>query len=57
MKAQEYSELLTNFDPKSEDQRKVFEKITYRYLTFNLHMRITLKHLRHKNNTTMTLFA
>ena len=34
MTAQEYSELLTNFDPKSEDQRKVFEKITYRYPYF-----------------------
>ena len=34
MTAQEYSNLLTNFDPKSEDQRKVFEKITYRYPYF-----------------------
>ncbi len=34
MTAQEYSDLLTNFDPKSEDQRKVFEKITYRYPYF-----------------------
>ena len=34
MTAQEYSDLLTNFDPKSEDQRKAFEKITYRYPYF-----------------------
>ena len=34
MTAQEYSDLLTNFDPKSEDQRKEFEKITYRYPYF-----------------------
>ena len=34
MTAQEYSDLLINFDPKSEDQRKAFEKITYRYPYF-----------------------
>ena len=34
MTAQEYSDLLNNFDPKSEEQRKVFEKITYRYPYF-----------------------
>jgi hypothetical protein len=34
MTAQEYSDLLTNFDPTSENQRKVFEKITYRYPYF-----------------------
>ena len=34
MTEQEYSDLLTNFDPKSEDQRKAFEKITYRYPYF-----------------------
>jgi len=34
MTAQEYSYLLTNFDPKSVEQRKVFEKITYRYPYF-----------------------
>ncbi|MGB1449936.1 MAG: hypothetical protein ACPG8F_08880 [Flavobacteriaceae bacterium] len=34
MKAQEYSDLITNFDPKSETHRKAFEKITYRYPYF-----------------------
>ena len=34
MTAQEYSDLLTKFDPKSESQRKAFEKITYRYPYF-----------------------
>jgi hypothetical protein len=46
MTAQEYSDLLTNFDPKSEDQRKEFEKITYRYPYFQsayLHYLKTLK--------------
>ena len=46
MTAQEYSDLLTNFDPKSEDQRKEFEKITYRYPYFQsayMHYLKTLK--------------
>ena len=34
MTAQEYSDLITHFDPKSESQRKAFEKITYRYPYF-----------------------
>ena len=34
MTAQEYSDLLSNFNPKSQDQRKEFEKITYRYPYF-----------------------
>ena len=46
MTAQEYSDLLTNFDPKSEEQRKAFEKITYRYPYFQsayVHYLKTLK--------------
>ena len=46
MTAQEYSDLLINFDPKSEDQRKAFEKITYRYPYFQsayVHYLKTLK--------------
>ena len=34
MNAQEYTNLLLNYDPKSEEQRKAFEKITYRYPYF-----------------------
>ena len=34
MTAQEYSDLLLNYDPKSEEHRKAFEKITYRYPYF-----------------------
>ena len=34
MNAQEYTDLLLNYDPKSEDQRKTFEKLTYRYPYF-----------------------
>ena len=34
MTAQEYSDLIINFEPKSEEQRKAFEKITYRYPYF-----------------------
>ena len=46
MTAQEYSDLLINFDPKSEEQRKAFEKITYRYPYFQsayVHYLKTLK--------------
>ena len=34
MTAQEYTDLLLNYDPKSEEHRKAFEKITYRYPYF-----------------------
>ena len=34
MKAQEYSALLQDFDPKKEAHRKAFEKITYRFPYF-----------------------
>jgi len=34
MTAQEYTQLMRTFDPKDEAQRKVFEKITYRYPYF-----------------------
>ena len=34
MDAQEYKQLLENFDPSSEEQRKSLEKITYRYPYF-----------------------
>ena len=34
MTAKEYSDLLIQFDPKSEEHRKAFEKITYRYPYF-----------------------
>ena len=34
MTAKEYSNLLLQFDPKSEEHRKAFEKITYRYPYF-----------------------
>ena len=34
MTAQEYTDLLLNYDPKSEEHRKAFEKITYSYPYF-----------------------
>ena len=34
MNAQEYNNLIGNYDPSNEEQRKAFEKITYRYPYF-----------------------
>ena len=46
MKAKEYADLLDKFDPKKEEHRKAFEKITYRFPYFQsayVHYLKTLK--------------